>query len=251
MSGRPQWSYVQARLQARHGERLHDADWRALEAVRSLGQFIERSRATVLRRFSQRLNADMSSHAIERGLRAAWRDYVAEVARWGPPEWRPAVLWTSHLADLPAIDALLKGERLVWAQQDAGLLAFLESEQQPAQSPLAPLLPAPGRESTLAHRWYAHWRTLWPRGDAQRALIHLTDMTKVHFGRLVRADRQETSIPYRRELARNVTRMFRRYGCSPIAVFCHLTLVALDLERLRGGLVRRRVFAIAGAKEAA
>jgi len=32
-------------------------------------------------------------------------------------------------------------------------------------------------------------------------------------------------------------------------VFCHLALVALDLERLRGGLVRRALFA--AAREAA
>jgi hypothetical protein len=251
MSGRPQWSYVQARLQARHGERLQDADWRALEAARSLDQFIERSRATALRRFSERLNAGMSSHAIERSLRAAWRDYVAEVAGWGPLDWRPAVLWMSHLADLPAIDALLRGETPDWAQQDARLLAFLETERHTAKAPLAPVLPAPERESTLTRRWYAHWRTLWPRGEAQRALTHLVDTVKAHVDRLARADRQETSAPYRRELARNVTRMFRRHGGSPIAVFCHLTLVALDLERLRGGLVRRRLFGPARAEEAA
>ena len=29
---------------------------------------------------------------------------------------------------------------------------------------------------------------------------------------------------------------------APVAVFCHLALVALDLERLRGGLVRRQLF---------
>jgi len=251
MSGRPQWSYVQARLQARHGERLQDTDWRALEAVRSLDQFIERSRATALHRFSEHLNAGMSSHAIERSLRAAWRDYVAEVAGWGPPDWRPAVLWTSHLADLPAIDALLRGETPDWAQRDASLLAFLETKRHLAKSPVAPLLPAPERENTLARRWYAHWRMLCPRGDAQRALAHLSDTVKAHVECLARADRQETSVPHRRELARNVTRMFRRHSGSPIAVFCHLTLAALDLERLRGGLVRRRLFEAARAKEAA
>jgi hypothetical protein len=252
MSVRPQWSYVQARLQARHGDRLQEADWRALEAARSLDHFIERARATSLRRFIERLNAGMSSHAIERALRAAWRDYVAEVAGWGPPEWRPAVLWTAHLADLPIIDALLRGEKPEWAQQDAALVSFLQSGHGALEKlPHAPLLPASGREATLARRWFAHWRSLWPRADRQRALDSLADTISIHFDLLGRAGRQETSAPYRRELARNVTRMFRRHGGSPIAAFCHLALVALDLERLRGGLVRRRLFTPAPAKEAA
>jgi hypothetical protein len=252
MSVRPPWSYVQARLQSRHGERLQEAGWRALEAARSLDQFIERSRMTALRRFSERLNSSMSSHAIERALRAAWHDYVAEVADWGPPDWRPAVLWASYLADLPAIDALLRGETPNWAQRDAALVPFLGSERVALEkSPLAPLLPAPGREATLARRWYAHWRALWPRRDQQHALTDLAKTIKTHVEHLDRAGPNETSGPYRRELARNVTRMFRRHSGSPTAVFCHLALVALDLERLRGGLVRRRLFTPARAKEAA
>ena len=65
-----------------YGERFEEEDWRALEAARSLDQFIDRSRATSLRRFTERFNARLSSHAMERTLRAAWRDYVAEVAGW-------------------------------------------------------------------------------------------------------------------------------------------------------------------------
>ena len=63
--------------------------------------------------------------------------------------------------------------------------------------------------------------------------------------------RKKSSAPYRRDLAHAVTRLFRRHGASPAAVFCHLVLVALDLERLRGGLVRRRLFEPASARQAA
>ena len=66
---------------------------------------------------------------------------------------------------------------------------------------------------------------------------------------LTRAGPQEASAPYRRDLAQTVTRLFRRHGGTPVAVFCHLALVALDLERLRGDLVRRALFE--PAKEAA
>ena len=118
MSGSPRWSYVQARLQARHGERLQETDWRAIEAARSIDQFIERARVSRLRRFTERVQARTSSHAIERMLRDAWRSYVTEVAGWVPAAWRQAVMWTSYFPDLPIIDALLRGEAPVWIEQD-------------------------------------------------------------------------------------------------------------------------------------
>ena len=245
MSLRPCWSYVQARLQARHGERLTEGDWRVLEAVRSPDHFIDRARAMALRRFSERLNTGMSSHAIERELRKAWRDYVEEVASWCPPDWRPAILWCAPLADLPSFAALLRSEAPRWAQQDAALAAFFELVQgATTRSPLAVLLPGPKREPTLAGRWYAHWRSLWPHGARERrALTAMADTVKAHVARLDRTGPQHTSVDYRRTLAQAASRMFRSHGASPIAVFCHLALVAFDLERLRGGLVRRALFA--------
>jgi len=247
MSHRPSWSYVQARLQARHGERVTEGDWRMLEAVRSPERFIDRTRATALRRFSERLNTGMSSHVIERELRNAWRDYVAEVASWCPPDWRPTILWCAPLADLPLFAALLQGEAPYWVHQDAALSTFLDLAQGATiRSPLDALLPGPKRAPTLAGRWYAHWCSLWPR-DARRyrALTALADTVKVQVARLDLAGPQGTSAAYRSALAQAMSRMFRRHSASPIAVFCHLALVALDLERLRGGLVRRVLFAAA------
>jgi hypothetical protein len=251
MSLHPSWSYVQARLQARHGERLAEGDWRALEAVRSPDHFIDRSRASALRRFGERLNAGMSSHEIERALRNGWREYVAEVASWCPPDWRPAILWCAPLPDLPSFAALLRGEAPRWVQEDAVLAAFLELAQAATiKSPLNVLLPGSTREPTLAGRWYAHWRSLWPQGARKcRTLTGLADTIKARVARLDLAGPQDTSAAYRRALAQAASRMFRRHGASPIAVFCHLALVALDLERLRGGVVRRALFA--PAREAA
>ncbi len=256
MSVHPPWSYVQARLQARHGERLHEGDWHTLEAARSPEQFLDRSRATSLRRFTERLNAGMPSHTIERLLRAAWRNYVAEIAAWGAPNWQPAMQWTSYLPDLPTIDALLLGEVPDWMRKDPAFadLAEADAPRRAAiliRSPLAPLIPSDAHEKTIGRRWYAHWRSLWPRRATKcRSLTNLADTVKAHVEHLGRASPQETSGPYRRELARAMTKMFRRHGGSPIAVFCHLVLVAFDLERLRGGLVRRVLFEPARAKEA-
>ncbi|HYA06871.1 MAG TPA: hypothetical protein VEF90_13360 [Xanthobacteraceae bacterium] len=199
----------------------------------------------------------MSSHAIERILRDTWRAYVAEMASWVPAVWRQAVTWTSFFPELPIIDALLKGEAPAWMQQDPAFAELAQADLQKrnaalANSPLNALVASNGRGPMLAARWYARWRSLWPRRRADnRALLDLAAAINAHVERLDRAGLQETSAPYRRDLARRLTRLFRRHSGSPAALFCHLALVALDLERLRGDLIRRRLFEPSTAKEAA
>jgi len=256
MSGRPRWSYVQARLQARHGDRLQEPDWRAIEAARSIEQFMERVRASSLRRFTEHVNARMSSHAVERALRDAWRRYVAELAGWVPEEWRQAVLWASLFPDLPVIDGLRASEAPTWIEPDPEFAALAKTDQtargvRPAALLVAGLAASGTREETLAARWYAHWRTLWPRHPAAgRALREIAVAINAHVARLDGAGPHETSARYRGELATALTRLFRRHDGAPAALFCHLALVVLDLERLRGGLVHRSLFAPA-AEEAA
>jgi len=256
MSGAPRWSYVQARLQARHGDRLQEPDWRAIEAARSIDQFLERVRGSSLRRFTERITARMSSHAVERMLRDAWRVYVAELADWVPQAWRPAVLWTSLVPHLPLIDGLLGGAAPAWIEQDPAFAELATTDRAarrvaPASSPLAALVALGTREGPLAARWHVHWHSLWPRRPAaDRALLEIASAIKAHIGRLEHAGLQETSAPYRGELAIALTRLFRQHAGTPAALFCHLALVALDLERLRGGLVRRRLFE-PNAKDAA
>jgi hypothetical protein len=244
-----QWSYVQARLQARHGERLHEGDWRALEATRAVDQYIERSRSTSLRRFTDHLNAKMSSHTMEGMLRMAWRSYVAEIAGWVVPTWKPAVEWVAHVPELPVIDVVLKGKAPGWTGSDPVFGALAEGDPQ-QQVPsrrnlrLVPLYPARVSDELLAQRWLTHWRSLWPqhRGPDYEWLAKLSDAVKDHVQRLDQAGIRDTSSPYRHDLAHHLTRIFRRRSGTPVAVFCHLALVALDLERLRGGLVRRQLF---------
>jgi len=257
MSSIPRWSYVQARLQARHGERLQEPDWRVIEAARSIDQFIERARASSLRRFTERMNARMPSHVVERMLRDTWRVYVAELANWVPAAWCQAVLWTSLLPELPIIAGALRGEAPEWIEQDPAFAELVKADPRkrnvsPAISPLDALLASNRQEKTLAARWYTHWRSLWPRRQAgNRALLDLIATIKAHVEWLDRAGLLEVSASYRRDLALKLTRMFRRHGGSPAAVFCHLGLVALDLERLRGDLIRRRLFEPGIAEEAA
>ena len=258
MSNQPRWHYVQARLQARHGERLTEDDWRALGAAQSFDHYLDRAHATTLHRFVDRLNASMNSHSLERLLGAAWRDYVAEVASWLDRDWQAAVQWTALAPDLPAIAALLRDDIPAWLKDDARWADFTEGDAPQrltrlTTSPFAPLLPASDRATGLAARWTAHWRRWWPasaKADA-RALTALTQLVIDHHTQLTASLPPETSAPHRLDLARRLTRLFRRHGASPVAVFSHLALVALDMERLRGGLTRRRLFTPARAREAA
>ncbi len=249
MNERVRWSYVQARLQARHGDRLDDAAWRILEAARSFDQFLERSRTTSLHRFTDLIEVRMPSHTIERILRAAWRDYVAELATWVTPSWLPAVLWVAHLPDLPVLDSLFKGAGPDWTREDPVFAPFARGDLQDhaaelEASPFAVYSASIDRNGSLGAQWLAHWRTLWPRSANRdrRGLDDLVGVIANHFESLARADLQDASSPYRHDLERGATRLFRQYAGTPAALFSHLTLGALDLERLRGGLIRRRLF---------
>jgi hypothetical protein len=51
----------------------------------------------------------------------------------------------------------------------------------------------------------------------------------------------------RHELHERLTGLFRAATGTVAATFCHLMLIALDFERLRGGFVSRRLFAAARA----
>ena len=63
---------------------------------------------------------------MERMLRTAWRDYVAEIAGWVVPAWKPAVEWIVHFPDLPVIDVVLKGNAPGWTGSDPVFGALAE-----------------------------------------------------------------------------------------------------------------------------
>lgn len=258
MSSSARWSYVQARLQARHGELPQENDWRVIESARSFDHFIERANVTPLRRFAGHVHARMSSHAVERLLRDAWRGYVAEVAGWAPALWREAVLWLTYFPDLPVIEAVALDQAPEWVAQDPVLARLAEDRLHPRSTAaradaLSALVSAGTSDSSLAARWFAHWRSLLARHRTadERALFDLAALISSYVAQLDRAAIQEVSAPYRRDLVGRLVRMFRRHSGAPAAVFCHLALVALNLERLRGELMRRRLFEAGHAEEAA
>ena len=238
-----EFAYAQARAQARLGERLTPAAWQHLEASGTLAQYLHTTRTTNLRDRVQSLTGASSPHSIERSLRRDWRTEVYGAARWVPERWRPAVAWTAWLCDLPALAWLEQGgEPLPWMRDDMQLAPFAVDDGALRQRELAAagLGTLAGRNDVLG-AWRQGFEALWPAGDpGVRRLGDLVD--------LVANDRREpgrgdsTRLKADRPLEARAVRLIRRSLREPVTVFTHLLLVALDLGRLRGGLVRRALF---------
>ena len=88
------------------------------------------------------------------------------------------------------------------------------------------------------------WRARWPRtsGGERRALDALVDALSRHWAEMASADTSSDGWVLRAALGARLGRLFRAEREQPAAVFCHLGMIALDVERLRGALLRRALF---------
>ena len=258
MIASPEFAYAQVRLQARHGARMSEADWRALEGAHSLSRWLEQARRTPLRRWSDSLDTGMSSHAIEAALRREADRTVREVAGWMPRGWRAAVGWLAVLPLLPVLEGVLDGDDPpAWASEDP-LFAMLSGDQVArrtalAQSFLAPLVASAPDTRGLADLWSDHWKALWPGGEgATPALSRFAAAVFRDLAEGSKAAVHQSGDPVRQRIERICLRHFRTGAATPVAAFAHLGLVLVDLERFRGDAVRRSLFAGAtGVEEAA
>ena len=246
MSHSATFAYVGARLQARHGRRPTSGEWERLERIADFGHFVQTARGSGLEPFVRYIATGAEAHEVERALRVAWRRYSAEVADWQPAPWRPGVRWTALLPELPVLHHLLAGRpALPWmtALPSLGEAARHEGGEQRrrlAAGPLAPLLPDQDRGLPLDEAWARQWRRLLPptpsryHGPLQRLERDV---------RRYRAAVGEDDGPDPEEqLDRLLTGTFRRHTREPVAAYAHLGLVALDFQRLRAGLLTRRLF---------
>jgi len=243
-----EFAYAQARAQARHGDRLSAESWGLVESGLGLAQYLHLVRGTTLAARVQHFSPATSPHTIERSLRGDWRAEVANAARWVPPRWRPAIEWTARLPELPALSRLAQGAAPPpWMRADPMLASFaLDDPGQRraalAATPYAPLL-AVTAGGDMAEAWLRHWQTLWPPGDAgTEPLQALAVLLQRYRQAIAAAGRGEATADHHGTLARLVLRMLRRHREQPVAVFCHLCLTALELYRLRDGLLRRALF---------
>ena len=249
MISRSDFAYVQARIQSRHGERPDADAWARLHASRDLGHLLEAARSTGLARWVEQISVRSEPHAIERALRRELRDHVEEVASWTPHPWQPAVRWLSRLADLPALERLLGAEPPPPWMADDPALRNLALDDRDARTEamraagLGEIVDAVERGQAARLAWAARFVELVPLDVGRRGEIEdLLAAFVAHVERLEEAGADEDGWELRRELREELEHAFRWNALHPVALFAHLMLVALDLERLRGAILRRRLF---------
>lgn len=244
MAESPRLAYAQARVQSRHGLRPQPDDWRIVESTAGAGPYLDALRQTGLAARLKGMDATAEPEALERGFRVAWREAVAEHAAWSPPEWQPAVEWLAVLPDLPAVAHLLAGGKVPpWQRKDPvlGGLAWDEPgrrREAVQASPFAEL--AGGDGEPVALRWVEAWRRRLPEAAAgDEALGELPSLLLAHLAAMAEPDADGREL--RRTLRAELERRLRRGAGTMLAVFTHLLLEGLELERARGGLLLRRV----------
>lgn len=244
-----EFSYAQARAQSRHGDRLSADTWRSLEASGGLSHYLHSVRATRLAARVQHFIAASSPHAIDRSLRQEWRTEVRNASRWVPNAWRASVTWTAWLADLSAMGYLLNdGDVLPWMVNDPVLAAFAldnrDARRLAVDASELGLLADVAPNADLPGAWLRHWQSLWPAIDVDRAgLAELMTLLRKHW-QVTHEDVSVTTArqDHRERLESRVARLLRKRARQPAAIFCHLLLTGLELQRLREGLMRRALF---------
>ena len=246
---RREFIYTQTRLQARHGLRPDERSWQLAESQRELGNFLQSARQTGLKSWVSGLQATDSNQLLETVLLKLYRDYIDDIASWVPRGWQKSVEWTTSLSYLPALLHLIKGNTAqAWMLQDPMLKPFtaIHHDQRNAallQSDYAPMVHAYHEGMPLLAAWTVRWQFLWPApGASERAsLQQLQTLLQQHLASFAR-ETPESAWRQRQQLAARLGTLFRAFRYQPAAVFCHLLLVALDVERLRGDILQRRLF---------
>lgn len=255
---RGQYDYIQARLQARHGQRPDTALWQRLGALRDLPLFLQTARASGLRPWLEGFTPDTPAHRMEQLLRQRFRAEAEHIARWQPRPWQAATAWIAHWIDLPALGGLLRGDHTpewMLGDPDYATLAELpraaraETLVNTRWGELGREFAAAGRShANLRAAWFTHWRRLWPKGDA-RALAQVEKLAEA----LQRPQDAIATTPaqdaaQRAQWAAWLNYRFRQMPRAPVTSLLHLFLLAQDVERLRGELLQRSLFPAAATE---
>ena len=240
--------YALARVQAHHGARPREAEWRRVEASRDLPHFLDALRLSSLAAWTATLDPTITDgHGIERTLRSEWRRYVGQLSSWHPRPWQPWLGWFAWLPVLPLLVVLARPEPApAWLLADPllGPLALGSPEQRSTalrSTALASLATALLARQPLGVAWRARWQQLMPSTDADtRANVATLAALFDRFANALAV--VDDSTGPREAFSAELGRLFRATGGTAVASVCHLALLAFDLERLRGGLISRSLF---------
>jgi hypothetical protein len=239
--------YAQSRLQSRFGEFPDDLLWQKFDDASEPAAALEIAQSCGLRRWVAGITPHADGHEIEIVLRARWRDCVTEIASWMPCRWRPALMWVRELADLPALCYLARGAApLPWMFDDPVLQvyaradsitretmlredfrAFMGSSSETLDQAVLQAMPGP---SQISQAWLEEWRRRWPRWSDTASFENLV--------RLFDAAMKQPAVIGRTELLRKLRSLFRCSVLHPVLVFIYIAFAALDVERLRAGLLK-------------
>jgi len=163
--------------------------------------------------------------------------YLAQ-ARSGPLAW-----WVEGLDDPRDAHRIERHTQARWQLLVNEVAGWLPRRWQPATQWFGALATLPlgdtarrGQQATT--EWLERWHASLPRDAGVRALLRRP--AELLLPRLARHDGQRGTMvaAERRELLK----LFRQHAGSAVAVFAFLAMAALDVERLRGGLVVRALF---------
>lgn len=248
MSGRGQFAYAQARLQARLGASMAPEAMQPAFAARDLASLLAAVRATPQRRYAARLAPGLDPHELERHLRDEWMTLVDEVAQWQPAPWRASVRWLRWLPSLPLLQKLARGGRPpAWARDDPWLGRIVATE--PAlrdaalgATPLRSMRTAfASDDHDVISAWMTHWRSLWPHDPAAATALESIGREVAACDAALREGAARDTNELLRALRQRMLRRFRRHPLSPAAAVAFLGLEGVSLLALRGGVMRRAV----------
>ncbi len=241
--------YAQARLQSRHGRRATEAQWQQLESTRRVRR--------LARRRTCRTAAHAGWQASPRRPPAADRGRTAHPLACGGGRNRGLDGWAvARRAGLVRRAARPAGAAAPGARRHARRLdgagpALARAVRSTAGRAHGRAGPGPWRvlarawsaPDTLAGAWLDEWRRRLPQPlhDADDSLRQVAAVLRRHAAAFAAAT-PGSGTPLRRALQARLSLLMRRATLEPAVAFTHLALSALELERLRGELLVRKLF---------
>jgi hypothetical protein len=257
MSKLSKFSYVQVRLQSRYGQRADENVWLRLHNIHDLSSYLQVAQQTPLRQWVIGINSIHSSHEIELALRQKYRKHIDEVTGWMPAAWQQPVQWIKRLADLPVLQYLLAGGvPSHWMKSDPDIREFTADDpalrlQAMADAGCATLVTAWQQDKTLSTGWLSDWQAMHPRVTAFTAgmqTLELLLQQQLHLQLAAEAGQAApaTTSQYRvvdyESIINKLRLLFRHHAFQPAAVYAYLTIIAMDLHRVRSDLLQRLLF---------